>query len=125
MARSAIIHVHALRVSCIVGILPHEREVEQTLEIDIDARCDVERAAATDAIEHALDYTRLAAVAQAHLVTGRYGLLEAAAAGLSAELRRAFPDIEALRVRLRKPGALGNAAWCGITCEDGRWADLP
>lgn len=58
MSGSDRIVVRDLRLWAHVGVLPHEREVGQWFELDIELRWDLSEAAARDDVTATLDYSR-------------------------------------------------------------------
>ena len=54
------IFIHALKAEAIIGIYDWERQVRQTVLIDIEFAADVRKAAMTDSIDDTLNYKRVA-----------------------------------------------------------------
>ena len=111
--------LHNLRVDCIVGIHPHERETPQTVCVDLAVDYDFAPAAASEDIADAIDYTAIADRLTKLFETRRYQLLEtmaeeSAAAVLSSDVR-----IRAVRIEIRKPAAVpaASAAFVRIARE--------
>ena len=61
------VSVRDLAVAAVIGVHPWEREIEQTLVVSVDMAADVARAAASDDLADALDYSAVAATIRAHL----------------------------------------------------------
>ena len=53
--------IDELRIDCIVGIYPAEREREQPVLVTLDAKTDTQRSGLSCQIEDTIDYDRLAA----------------------------------------------------------------
>ena len=51
-----IVYIRDLRIDTIIGIYDWEREVRQTVSIDLEMASDIRKAAETDDIQHALNY---------------------------------------------------------------------
>ena len=51
-----IVYIRDLRVDTIIGIYDWERDVRQTISIDLEMATDMRKAASSDAIEDALNY---------------------------------------------------------------------
>ena len=83
-----------------VGVLPHEHELPQPLEVDVT----VWRAATTDARSSAgvLDYRELYAAASVATAVGPLGYLEDVASDV-ADRALVMRDVERVRVAVRKP----------------------
>jgi dihydroneopterin aldolase len=96
------IELQAIELHGFHGVLEHERRVGQRFLVDLELDLAEETAAATDAIDDAVDYRdvveTVVAVSDAHA----YHLLEALAAALAEALMDRFPLTRA-RVRVRKP----------------------
>ena len=110
------VSVRDLSVAVVIGMHAWEREVEQTLHVSVDMAADVARAAATDDLADALDYSAVAATIAAVLREGRFRLIETAAERVAERLLADFP-LTWLRVELRKPIAAGaytaSSPWSG------------
>jgi FolB domain-containing protein len=52
------IFIHALKTEAIIGIFDWERQVKQTVLIDIEMSADIRKAALTDSIDDTLNYKR-------------------------------------------------------------------
>lgn len=109
MARDTIF-VRGLRVDCVVGILPDEREREQPLIVDLELGLDTSRAAYSGKIGATCDYSRVADEVSTLLRFRRYKLLEMAAEELAAMLFGVHDPLEDVRVELSKPEAMADRA---------------
>ena len=68
-----------LDVAAVIGVYDWERETEQTLTFAVDMAADVARAASSDDIKDALDYSAVAATVRAVVTEGKFQLIETAA----------------------------------------------
>lgn len=102
--------LHHLRVECIVGIHPHERTATQDVFLDIELDSDFSSAAASDAIAHAIDYTAVATKVTTLLQERKFHLLETMVEETAAMLLALDARITAVRVEVRKPDAVPDAA---------------
>lgn len=114
----ATIEVAGLKVSCIIGIHPHERETEQTVLVDLEVDHDVAAAAAGDDFRHAVDYVALADLVRDLLHVKRYRLLETFVVDATTLVLERHA-VARVRVRARKPAAIPEADWTAVTCERG------
>jgi dihydroneopterin aldolase len=105
-----LIRIRALRVECIVGILPEERTREQPLEVDLDLWLDTSRAAFSGRISASCDYDVVTDEVGLLLKFRAYRLLEMAAEEIAAMLLGVHGVLDAVKVRLRKPRALPDRA---------------
>lgn len=102
-----------LRVDCIVGIYPRERQSPQTVLLDIDLDYDFGPAARSDAIADAVDYDVVAASVTELLQAKQFQLLEAMAEQAAAMLLDRIPNVTGVRLEIRKPAAV-PAAQCAF-----------
>lgn len=102
--------LHDLSVDCIVGIHPHEREGTQTVFLDIELDSDFSQAASSDAIHDAIDYTVVATTVTQLLQDRKFQLLESMVEAVAALLLSLDFRITAVRVEIRKPAAVDEAA---------------
>lgn len=94
MSATVAVTLRAMRFHALVGILPHERELPQPLELDVTAWVD-------DGLSAPLDYRELYEVA-ARAADATHGYLEEiAAAVLDGAL--ALPRVRRAAVAVRKP----------------------
>ncbi len=107
--------IPAIPLEARVGCTAAEREVGQTVMVDIELRCDVSAAASEDSIASALDYVRVRSEAAGVVSEQPYALIETIAVRIATRLLERFPASEAL-VRVRKPSALAEfgVPWAGV-----------
>jgi dihydroneopterin aldolase len=116
------VSVRDLSVRAVIGVHDWEREVEQTLLVSVDMAADVRKAAATDDLADAVDYSAVADTIAAVLREGKFRLIETAADRVARRLLADFA-LTWLRLELRKPIATG-AYTALITVERGRESPL-
>ena len=73
------VSIRELRVSAVIGVRDWEREIEQTLVFAVDMAADVAKAAASDRISDALDYSAVAQTVTDVVTQGEFQLIETAA----------------------------------------------
>jgi len=118
-----VVRLRGLRVDCIVGVYPHERDTPQPLVVDADMWTDTESAATTERLREAVDYEAIANQIAFLLTSCRFRLIETAAHVIAKTLlappaageRRAA--ISRLRLCLEKPGALQGKATPSVEIE--------
>lgn len=86
------ISIRRLRVYGRHGVDPQERRVGNIFEVTADLRCNIERAAATDEVENAVNYAEVAAEIERVMHEPR-NLLETVAADIVDALCRRWPQI--------------------------------
>jgi len=104
------VSVRDLSVDAVIGVHAWERDVEQTLLVSVDMvpeTTDVRKAAASDDLADALDYSAVAETIAAVLREGRFRLIETAAERVAGRLLADFP-LSWLRLELSKPIATGD-----------------
>ena len=112
------VSIRDLCVSAVIGVHDWEREIEQPLIVSVDmvpTTADVRRAAATDDLADALDYSAVATTIAAVVREGKFHLIETAAERVAERLLADFP-VSWLRLELRKPINAG-AYTAAITIE--------
>jgi len=98
-----------LRIDCVVGIYPHEREQTQTVFVDIELDYNFTAAAASDAITDAVDYDDVAASVTTVVQTRRFQLIETMAEAIASLLLDRVAVIQTVRLEIRKPAAVPAA----------------
>ena len=115
--------IRDLLVRGIVGINPDEREHEQDILVNATLWVDTRPAAASDAIEDAVNYRSVAKAMIAHIRDGRPQLVERLAeelAGICLDADRRIAEVE---VAVEKPGALRYAGSVGVVIHRSRPAE--
>ncbi len=112
------VFIRGLRVDTVIGIFEWERRIRQRVRIDLEMSADVARAAATDAIDDALDYKAIGKRIIAFVGESEFQLVETLAEQVAAIVRGEF-DVAWLRLSVSKPGALSGADDVGVTIERG------
>jgi len=101
------VSIRDLAVSAVIGVHDWEREIEQTLVFSVDMAADVARAAASDDLADAVDYSAVAETIAAVVREGKFRLIETAAERVAERLLAGFA-LSWLRLELRKPIATGG-----------------
>lgn len=95
------VFIEALEIECTIGIHDWERRIKQPIVLDIEMGCDNRKPAASDAIEDAVDYTRVIDIARQIASEGNYRLLEACAGAIADQVLRELP-VHSVTVKARK-----------------------
>ena len=66
------VELQDLRVSCIVGVLPHERTTHQTVALDVSMDLDLAEAVKTENVHATVDYAETATAIELLLVDQRF-----------------------------------------------------
>jgi dihydroneopterin aldolase len=113
-----IVYIRELRADTVIGVYDWERDIRQTVVLDLEMACDNHRAAASDRIEDALDYAAVARRVLSFIEGSEFRLIETMAEQVAEILLREFA-VPWLRLRLAKPGAVGQAREVGVQIERG------
>lgn len=116
-----IVYIRGLRARAVIGVYAWEREIRQTLLLDLEMASDTGRAAASDCIEDALDYAAIADRVLALVEASEFQLIESLAEAVARMVTADF-DVPWLRLRLSKPGAVDAAEDVGVIIEWGERA---
>lgn len=96
-----------LEIVCIIGLLPHERVVEQKILLDL--RVSIKSFSKNDELASTIDYRELATYAAELAQTRRYQLLETFVQELL-EYVLTLPQAVAASARVSKESAFSNAS---------------
>ena len=113
-----IVYIRDLRIETIIGIYDWEREVKQTISLDLEMAHDILRAAETDDIQYALNYKSIAKRLIAFIEASEFLLVERRAEEIASIVRNEF-SVPWLKLRVSKPGALRGSQDVGIIIERG------
>jgi FolB domain-containing protein len=103
----------------IIGINPDERVKQQDILINMVIWADIRQAAASDAIEDAVDYKSITKRVIQHVEASSDFLVERLVTDLARLVITEF-GVERVMVRVEKPGALRFAESVGIEIERAR-----
>lgn len=113
-----IVYIRDLRVETVIGIFVWEREIRQTVSLDLEMASDIRPAAKSDDIKDALDYKAISKRLIQFIESSDYQLIEALAEAIAAIVQTEFA-VSWLRLRVSKPGALRGAQDVGLIIERG------
>jgi dihydroneopterin aldolase len=116
------IFLNELKVDTIIGIWDWERQIRQTVIIDLEMSADIAKAAATDSVDDTLNYKSVAKRIQTFVSESSFQLVETLAERIAGIIRDEF-GVQWVRVRVNKPGAIRGSRDVGILIERGQWPD--
>ena len=116
------IFLEDMRVETVIGIWEWERKIRQTVAIDLEMSADIRKAAASDEVEDTLNYKSVAKRVQAFVGESSSQLVETLAERIAAIILDEF-DVDWVRVRVNKPGAIRGAKGVGVLIERGNRPD--
>ena len=98
------IALKGMRFHTRVGLLPHEQQIPQPLELDLTVWASLRRAGETDSPRSLLDYRNLYTLVSETVGTSHHRLLEGLCEKIAARAL-ALDGVERVRVAARKPHA--------------------
>ncbi len=110
------VFIEGLVVETVVGVYDWEREVAQSLVIDLEMAWDNRVPGRSDDVADALDYATVSRRVETCLKELRPKLLEHGAEVLAGILQQEF-GVAWLRLAIRKPGAVPGATAVGVRIE--------
>jgi len=116
------IYLRGLKRQCIIGFIDWERQVPQTVILDLEFPCNCARAAASDTVADTVDYKQVAKRVLAFVEGSKFLLIETLAHRLALMVLEEFP-LEWIKIDLNKPGAIRHSRDVGVSITRRR-ADL-
>ena len=113
-----IVYINDLRIETIIGIYAWEREIRQTVTIDLEMAADNRKPAATESIEDALNYKAVAKRLIQFVGDSEFQLVETLAERIAEIVLDEF-KVAWLRLKLGKPGAVTGSREVGVIIERG------
>jgi dihydroneopterin aldolase len=110
------IFIHALKTETIVGIFDWERQVKQTVIIDIEFSADIRKAALSDSIHDTLNYKAVAKRVLTFVEASSFHLVETLAEHVALLILQEF-GVAWVRIALSKPGAIRGSRDVGVMLE--------
>ena len=110
------VFIEGLQIDALIGIYDWERRIRQTLRFDLEMGFDNRKPAATDNIEDTLNYKAVSRRLVEFVSQSDYGLVETLAERC-ADIVLAEFNVEWLRLKLSKPGAVRGARAVGVIIE--------
>jgi 7,8-dihydroneopterin aldolase/epimerase/oxygenase len=110
--------IRDLAIEAIVGLYPWERVVRQTLLIDMELGTNVSAAAASDDLQHTIDYSAVCSAVTQMVQQGQFTLIETLAESISSMLQQQF-YVTWLKVAVYKVDVLTNVGRVGVEIERG------
>ena len=99
------IFLRGMRFMACHGVLPHEREVPQPFEVDVEMGLDLRAAGESDDLGNTVNYAKVYDVVSTVLTVARKYLIEAIAEKIADDLLWDFDSLRWVRVTVHKPTA--------------------
>ncbi|NNJ98030.1 MAG: dihydroneopterin aldolase [Gammaproteobacteria bacterium] len=113
-----IVYINELRIETVIGIYDWEREIRQIVSIDLEMAADNRKAAASESIDDALNYKAVAKRLIQFVEQSQFHLVETLAERVAEIVLDEF-DVDWLRLKLGKPGAVTGSTEVGVIIERG------
>ncbi|WOT04417.1 dihydroneopterin aldolase [Shewanella youngdeokensis] len=110
--------IRELKVETVIGVYEWEKQIKQTLLLDLDMAWDNRLAAASDTYEHALCYETVSNRITALITEKPIELIETIAEMVAQCVMSEF-NVQWVKVTVMKPGAVPTASAVGVTIERG------
>jgi len=112
------VFIEDLRIQTVIGVFDWEREITQTISLDLQMDFDISRAAESDNIADTLDYKSVSKRLIQFVESSEFQLVEALAEHCAQIVLDEFP-VNWLRLKLSKPGAVRGSSAVGVIIERG------
>ncbi|OMH32150.1 dihydroneopterin aldolase [Motiliproteus sp. MSK22-1] len=113
-----IVYIKSLEVETVIGIYDWEREIRQTVNLDLEMGTDIRKAASSEDIDKTLNYKTVTDRLIDFIEGSEFLLVETMAEEITQLVLNEFPT-PWVRLRLGKPGAIPTAADVGVIIERG------
>ena len=110
------VFIENLAVETVIGIYDWEREIRQSVALDVEMDFDIAAAAASDDIVDTLDYKAVAKRLIRFIEKSEFQLVEALADQCARIILDEFP-VNRLKLKLSKPGAVRGSSAVGVIIE--------
>ena len=101
------IHVEDLQFQCIIGILDFERKIPQDVIINLTLQYQYD--------DNFIDYVKVTQLIKDTMIRKKFLLIEDALSTLSKKLKKKFPKIDRLSLKITKPSILPG---CRVSVEN-------
>ena len=113
-----IVYIRGLEIRTVIGIFDWERKIRQPVTIDLEMASDIKKAAATESIEHALNYKAVVDRLTSFVEASDFQLIETMAEEIAHIVQNEF-GVCWLRLDLGKPEAIEGSTKVGVIIERG------
>jgi 7,8-dihydroneopterin aldolase/epimerase/oxygenase len=110
------IFIHGLKTEAIIGIFDWERQVKQTVLIDVEFSADIRKAALSDSIDDTLNYKGVAKRVLAFVEASQFHLIETLCEHVAMLILEEY-NVAWISIALSKPGAIRSSRDVGVMLE--------
>lgn len=111
-----IVYIRDLRIETVIGIYDWEREIRQTVSLDLEMGTNIRQAAQTDSIDDTLDYKSVAKRLIQFVEDSEFQLVETLAERIADIVLNEY-EVPWMKLRLSKPGAVTGSQDVGVIIE--------
>jgi dihydroneopterin aldolase len=113
-----LVLIEGLEVRTVIGIYDWEREIRQTVRLDLEMAWDISKAGKSDNIEDTLDYKSVSKRLIDFVESSEFGLIESLAEHCAKIILDEF-KVPWLRLKMSKPGAVRGSENVAVLIERG------
>ncbi|MDQ6968303.1 MAG: dihydroneopterin aldolase [Mariprofundaceae bacterium] len=113
-----LVLIEGLEIRTVIGIYDWEREIRQTVRLDIEMAWDISKAGKSDEITDTLDYKAVSKRLIEFVEGASFGLIEKLAESCATILLQEF-QVPWLRLKMSKPGAVRGSENVAVLIERG------
>ena len=114
------VFIKGLSIQTTIGFYQWEKEIKQTLVIDLAMGCNIAAAAKNDELAKTLDYADISLSVERFANNNPVDLIETLAERLASYLMAEY-HIPWLKLSIGKPGAVHNTQTVGVEIERGQY----
>ena len=103
-----------LRLKTRIGLFDWEKQIDQIINIDLEAGFDISKAAKTDDVKHSLDYKTISNKIKEYVKSNDHELIETLIENIAQMILKDF-DVKYITLSISKPGAIRDSKDVGIT----------
>jgi len=111
-----LVFIEDLRIQTVIGVFDWEREITQTISLDLQMAFDISHAAKSDDIADTLDYKAVSKRLIQFVEASEFQLVEALAEKCASIVLKEFP-VSWVHLKLSKPGAVRGSSAVGVIIE--------
>lgn len=111
-----LVFIEDLRIQTVIGVFDWEREITQTVSLDLKMAFDISAAGKSDDIADTLDYKAVSKRLIEFVEGSEFQLVEALAEHCANIVLAEFP-VAWLQLKLSKPGAVRGSSAVGVIIE--------
>jgi len=111
-----LVLIEGLEVRTVIGIYDWERDIRQTVRLDLEMAWDISKAGQSDNIADTLDYKAVSKRLIDYVEASNFGLIEALAESCATIILTEF-HVPWLRLKMSKPGAVRGSENVAVLIE--------